>query len=431
MSPTRTESSGEKRVGRREFVKTTSRVTAAAALAPYVARAWGAPDKLRVGMVGCRRGPYDLTHCLQSSENVELVAVADLFPYNMETGMKLLAEEKELAGKLNVPPDQRFLGIDAYKQLVALPEVDMVILTTPAHFRPAHLRAAIEAGKHVFMEKPVAVDPAGVRSVLASAELAKEKGLSIVAGTQRRHQQSYVETIARIHDGALGEITGGACYWNTGYIHYHDRKPEWSDMEFQINNWLYFTWLSGDFIVEQHVHNIDVINWAMQAHPEKAQSMGGRQVRTGIERWGNVYDHFATEFTYPGGVVITSQCRQIDQCSSHVAEYLVGRKGRAVASGKIEGEHPWGFEGESTHPVAQEFADMIAGIRAGRPLNEGKAIAESSMTAILARMSAYTGKSVSWNWAMNASKLDYTPENYDMGPKPVDPVAVPGVTPLV
>jgi len=206
-------------------------------------------------------------------------------------------------------------------------------------------------------------------------------------------------------------------------------------MEFQINNWLYFTWLSGDHVVEQHVHNVDIMNWIFQGHPIRATSMGGREVRKGIERWGNIFDHFATEFVYPDGrggeITVTSTCRQIEACDQHVAEYAVGAKGRAKASGVIQGAHPWSFEGKAPNSQVQEHADLLASIRAGKPMNEGRTVAESTMACIIARLSAYSGKTVTWDWAMNESKLDYTPAGYEMGPKPVDPVPVPGKTPLI
>jgi predicted dehydrogenase len=329
-----------------------------------------------------------------------------------------------------VTPERCFTGFDCYQELLAIPEINLVLMATAPHFRPIHLKATIEAGKHVFMEKPVAVDPVGVRSIIASSELAAQKELSIVTGTQRRHQLRYLELMKRIHDGAIGELVGGQCYWNQGELWVKKKEPSWSDMEWQCRNWLYFTWLSGDHIVEQHVHNIDVMNWAFKALPAKVMGMGGRQARTAPE-FGNIYDHFAVEFEYPNGVRILSMCRQIEGSAERVEEKIVGSKGVAFGYGEIKGESSWKFEGDEPNPYVQEQSDLIAAIRKGEPVNEGRRIAESTMCAIMGRMSAYTGRAISWEWAMNASQLDLSPAKYEFGPLPVEPVAIPGITPLV
>ena len=295
------------------------------------------------------------------------------------------------------------------------------------------IRAAIEAGKHVFMEKPVAVDPVGVRSVIKSAELAEQKRLGIVAGTQRRHQDHYIQVMKRIHGGDIGEIRAAQCYWNQGGLWVKKPRPDWSDMEWQCRNWLYFTWLSGDHICEQHVHNIDVVNWAIGAHPTQVLAMGGRQVRTAPE-YGNVFDHFTVEYEYPGGVRVLSMCRQTEGSSTRVAERIVGTKGIADTNGStavIEGQNPFKYKGKSPNPYVQEHADLIKSIRKGRPLNEGRRIAESTMTAIIGRMSAYTGRALKWDWAMNASQLDLSPEKYEFADLPVRQVAIPGETKLI
>jgi predicted dehydrogenase len=323
-----------------------------------------------------------------------------------------------------------FTGLDGYRGLLALPEVNYVILAAPPGFRPLHYQAAVEAGKNIFTEKPVAVDPVGIRKFMAASDLAKEKGLGVVAGTQRRHQKRYLELLKRLRDGQIGDIVGAQCYWNQGDLWVKLREPGMSDMEWQCRNWLYFTWLSGDHIVEQHVHNIDVVNWAIGALPKTVVAMGGRQVRTGPE-FGNIFDHFAVEYEYPNGVRVASYCRQTKGCADRVEERIVGTKGVAFGYGEIRGETPWKFDGEEPNPYVQEQADNIAAIRAGKPLNEGRQVAESTMAAILGRMSAYTGRAISWDWGLTSSKLDLTPAKYDFGPNPVDPVAVPGTTPLV
>jgi predicted dehydrogenase len=282
------------------------------------------------------------------------------------------------------------------------------------------------------MEKPVAVDPPGVRSVLASSELAQGKGLAIVAGTQRRHERSYHEAMEQVRSGAIGRIVSANCSWNMGGLWVKERQPQWSDMEWQLRNWLYFTWLSGDHIVEQHVHNLDVVNWALAAHPLRAQGMGGRQVRTGAE-YGHIFDHFAIEFEYPGDVLVTSMCRQIDGCFDRVEERLRGTEGVLVTHpghAVIHGRRDWRFEGSNPNPYVQEHIDLLESIRAGRPLNEGRAVAEATLTAIMGRIAAYTGKEVTWEQVLQSS-LDLTPPRYEFGTIEVPPVAVPGRTPVV
>ena len=277
------------------------------------------------------------------------------------------------------------------------------------------------------MEKPGAVDPAGVRSILASAGLAAQKNLAIVAGTHRRHAQEYVEVMKRVHDGDIGEILAAQCHWHEGATDWHlnERQPEWTDMEWQIRNWPYFVWLSGDHICEQHVHNLDIINWALQSHPVKCRAIGGRQARM-AQKYGNIYDHFSTDFEYPNGVRVLSMCSQINGTSVHLEERIVGTLGVAQGSGVIRGAKPFQYGGPSSDPFIQEHADLVTSIRRGKPLNEGRAIAESTMTGIMGRMSAYTGRALSWDWVMKASKLELKPPQYEWGDLPVSPVAVPG-----
>ncbi|MEO6809355.1 MAG: Gfo/Idh/MocA family oxidoreductase, partial [Isosphaeraceae bacterium] len=329
----------------------------------------------------------------------------------------------------DVPEDRRFVGFDAYKQVIDS-GVDLVLLATPPGFRPMMIEEAVKAGKHVFAEKPIGVDGPGIRKVLAAAQEAKSKGLSIVVGTQRRHQAPYLESMKRIHDGEIGDVVGGRCYWNQGALWNKGRKDDWSDMEWQIRNWLYFTWLSGDHICEQHVHNLDVINWAIGAHPVRAVSLGGRQVRTSKE-YGHIYDHFATELEYPNNVHVTSMCRQIPNCENNVSEAVVGTKGDWQSGGfafHIGGETKR-VRDKGRNPYVQEHVDLIASIREGKPLNELRQVAESTLTAIMSRMSAYTGKAVTWEQAME-SKHDLLPKDLVFGPLPVAPVAMPGETEL-
>jgi len=417
---------------RRDFIKTTSvasMATLAAAVSGSGGRCAGGPDTIRVGVIGCGgRGTGAAIDAVNSTPGVEILALFDPFQDRIDSCLKRLREKVPAAVK--VTPETCFTGFDGYKKLLAIRDINYIVTAAPPGFRPIHLKAAVEAGKNVFMEKPVAVDPVGVRSVIASSELAAKKGLAIVAGTQRRHEKKYLEVMKRIQDGAIGEVVGGQCYWNQGELWVIKQTPEMSDMEWQCRNWLYFSWTSGDHIVEQHVHNIDVINWAFGAMPVKVMGMGGRQVRTSPE-YGNIFDHFAVEFEYPNGARVMSMCRQTPGCADRVEEKIVGTKGHAFGYGEISGPNAWKFEGDEPNPYVQEHADLIASIRDGEPLNEGKRIAESTLCAIMGRMSAYTGRAISWDWAMNASKLDLTPAKFELGPNPVDPVAVPGQTPLV
>jgi len=422
------------KISRRDFMKVSAAGTAAFLARSGKLFARGS-DSLKIALIGCgRRGTGAAQDCIRSSPAVELVAMADVFKDKLDASLATL--KKNLGDKVKVTPDRCFVGFDAYRKIMAL-DVDIVLLATPPHFRPAHLKAAVEADKHVFMEKPVAVDPVGIRSVLASAQLAERKKLAIVAGTQRRHQACYIEIVRRIHRGDIGRIVAAQCYWIGDYEYYKPvpRQDGWSDMEWQLRNWNYFTWLSGDHIVEQHVHNIDVINWVLQAHPEKVIGIGGRQQRTGPE-FGHIYDHFTVEFEYPGGIRVSSMCRQMKGCTTRVCENIVGTKGTAWmaawgAQPYIEGQNPYKYDGPAQNPYVQEHADLIKSIRSGEPLNEGRNVAESTMAAIMGRMSAYTGRALKWDWAMKASKLDLRPSKYEFGELPVPPVAVPGKTPLI
>lgn len=434
-------------VSRRAFLKHSA--AAAATLGPLTAGSRSVfaagSDRIRVGVVGCgNRGTGAAMNCVLSSPGVEIVALGDLFQDKLD---KSLATLKDTSGKrewscsspwtradaVKVTKDTCFVGFDACQKVIAS-GVDLVILATPPAFRPQHLQAVVAAGKNAFIEKPVAVDPAGIHSILASAELAKQKGLAIVAGTQRRHQPRYIEMMKRVHQGDIGTLTGGECYWVGCCVRrwgfFSPRQPQWSDLEWQLRNWYFFTWLSGDHVVEQHVHNIDVLNWAMGAHPSDALGMGGRQWRTQPE-YGNIWDHFAVRYRYPNGATVLSMCRQNDNCYETITEIITGTRGKAQ-SGKITGEHPWKFDGDERSPYEQEHADLIQSIRAGRPLNEGRQVAESTLTAIMGRMSAYTGQVVQWDWAMNKSRLDLWPKaELKFGPYPVPPVAVPGETKLL
>jgi predicted dehydrogenase len=417
-------------VTRRQFIKSSTVALAATPLAITASAHAAGSDTIRVGLIGCGgRGTGAAHNALEASPEVQLVALADVFADRLESSRVRLATTGERG---TVADDRCYVGFDAYRQLID-GDVDMVILATPPHFRPAHFAAAVDAGKHVFMEKPVAVDPTGIRAILAAADLADTKGLSVVAGTQRRHEASYEGAMKRIRTGHIGRIVSARCYWNMGGLWMNAPRDEWSDMEWQLRNWLYFTWLSGDHIVEQHVHNLDVVNWFIGAHPIRAMGMGGRQVRTDPD-YGHIFDHFAVEYEYPRQVHLMSMCRQIDGCANRVEEVIHGTEGIAVLrSGYavLEGSHSWRFDTENRNPYVKEQMDLINSITArGAHYNEARRVAESTLTAIMGRMSAYTGKEVTWEQAMN-SKLDLTPPVYEFTDLPMPPVAVPGTTELL
>ncbi len=427
-------------VSRRDFLKTTAvagtAVAAASFVTPIARGVWGSggrAGRIKVGVVGCGgRGTGAAADCLTGSPDTEIVAIGDVMKDRVnEAKHNLTTLDGGLSSRVNLG-DRTFTGFDAYKQVLAS-GIDMVILATAPGFRPIHFEAAVNAGKHIFFEKPVGVDPTGIRKVLAAGELAKTKGLSVVTGTQRRHETCYLEAMKRIQDGAIGKVVAANVWWNQGLLWDKPRQAEWSDMEYQIRNWLYYTWLSGDHIVEQHVHNIDVMNWAMGTTPKRCIGLGGRQSRTDA-KYGHIFDHFAIQYVYDEGRVGNSQCRQADGCDNKVSEQIIGTEGIAnLSSGfaEIKGKSAWKFDGKKNNaPYVQEHTDLVKSIQDGKPINEAERIAHSTLTAIMGRMSAYTGKEVSWEQAMT-SKLDTMPKELAMGSMPTPEVAIPGKTPLI
>jgi myo-inositol 2-dehydrogenase / D-chiro-inositol 1-dehydrogenase len=413
---------------RRDFLRTTTAAVVGGTLASTVnipgAFAAGS-DEIRVGVIGCGgRGTGAIDNVLAAAPGVRLVAVGDLFPDRLAESLKNLAK---LGDKVAVPKEQQFTGWDAYEKVIAS-DVNYVILAAPPGFRPTHLQAAIAAGKHVFTEKPVAVDAAGYKTVIAAADVARQKGLGIAAGTQRRHHAAYREAMKRLHDGAIGDIVAIRAYWNQGGLWNKPREASWSDMEFQLRNWLYYTWLSGDHIVEQHVHNLDVGNWGMNGIPVRVFGVGGRQARTAPE-YGHIFDHFGLEYEYANGVRMQSMCRQIPGTPGLVAEAFVGTKGTMDTQDgrryEISGPNAWKWSGEFTDPYQQEHTNLIESIRAAKPINELKQVADSTLTAICGRESAYTGKVVAFDQYV-ATDQNLSPAKLEFGPMPTPPVAIPG-----
>ncbi|MGN6543921.1 MAG: Gfo/Idh/MocA family protein, partial [Aureliella sp.] len=392
---------------RRNFIKGSSLLLAGGAMAGTLpiaraAHAYGS-DVIKIGLIGCGgRGTGAAAQAMNTTGGeVRLMAMADVFEDRMQQSFRSLQGSHK--DKIDVKDDARFIGLDAYKQLLDT-DCDLVILATPPGFRPLHFEAAVEAGKQIFAEKPVATDAPGIRRFLAANKKAKEKGLAVAVGLQRHHEVAYKETMDKLKDGAIGDIIFCRCYWNQEGLWVRNRQEGQSELEYQMRNWYYFNWLCGDHIVEQHIHNIDVINWLMGGPPAKAQGMGGRQVRTGKE-YGQIYDHHAVEFTYPNGVKMLSMCRHIPGCWNSVSEFAHGSKGWCDISGaKIydrDNKLVWKSEG-NRNGHQEEHHDLFRSLRAGEKPAEGKYGAESTMTAIMGRMATYSGKELTWDQVLNS-----------------------------
>jgi predicted dehydrogenase len=425
---------------RRQFLKaSTAAAVATSAAAGTIRQAKGfhagADDLLRVGLIGCGgRGTKAAVQALNADYNVKLTAMGDMFSDRLDTSLQSLERQEKVAHKLDVPVERRFVGFNAYQQVLAS-GVDVVLLATPPHFRPAHLKAAIDAGIHVFAEKPVAVDAPGVRSVLQTCEEAKTKGLSVVSGLCLRYSYPFQEAAKRINDGEIGEVLTIQANDYRGGIWVKPRQPDWTDMHWQMRNWYYFTWLSGDFNVEQHVHYLDVSSWLMNnEYPISAVGLGGRQQRTGKE-YGNIYDHHSVVYEFASGTKLFSNCRQIRGCKNDMSVHAVGTRGKALlvenrAGPTITNETHWLYDGERNDLYQTEHDELFAGIRKGQPINNGEYMAYSTLLAIMGRMATYTGQIVTWDMALN-SQEDLTPASYDWGPIETPPIAIPGVTKFV
>jgi predicted dehydrogenase len=435
--------------GRREFLRQGTLLAGGLMAAPLLSHAnyfSGADGVIKIAMVGCGgRGTGAVTQALSSKQNVKLVAMADAFRDNLDTCYKQLTSEDtaestngrgSLKGKVDVPEENKFTGFDAYKHAIAL--ADVVILATPPGFRPIHFEEAVKQGKHIFMEKPVATDPAGIQRVLAAAAIAKEKKLNVVVGLQRHYQNSYRELYKR--KDMIGDITSAQAWWNNDGVWVRPRKYNQTEMEYQMRNWYYFNWLCGDHINEQHIHNIDVINWFKGGYPVKAQGMGGRQVRKGKDH-GEIFDHHYVEFTYADGSILNSQCRHIPGTMSRVDELLIGTKGRiqAGAANIIDNKGKVLYQFDKTkeeNAYQTEHDELFAAIAKGEyKFADAENGAKSTMTSILGRMATYSGQIIEWDKAINCG-LDLHPKEYawDALPPLVPdadghyPVAVPGVT---
>jgi predicted dehydrogenase len=434
--------------------RNTTTAGGAAATAGAVASAVHASgsDTIKAGLLGCGgRGNGAIKENLRADPGVVVVALADLFEDKVRKTRDSLMRDKSFEGRVKIPDDNLFWGFDCHEKLAKC-EADLLCMATAPAFRGRQMMAAVKAGKHIFTEKPVATDPAGCREVIEASKIAKEKGLAIVAGTQRRHELSRVELMKRIHDGAIGELVGGQCYWYGGGIWFRGYQEGWSELEWQCNNWYHFNWLCGDQICEQHIHNIDVMNWCFDGPPKNFTALGGRAWRSynkdqinpakevcrkynngseeGWEKYnGDIWDHIFAELEYENG----ARCLSFSGHSPGTGrngEKIVGAKGTSDCNHNISGENAWQYKGENINGQQQEHIDLIKSIRAGKPLNEGQQVAESTLTAIGARMSAYTGRSFSWKWLLNASKLDLVPKELKPGAGIFHPIAA-GCDPLV
>lgn len=430
-------------VTRREVLK----AAAAAAVAPGLgigASAWvsrsayaAGSDTLRVALIGCGgRGTGAATQALAADEGAVLYAMADMFEDRMESSEAGIREHLggDAAVKVDVAGGRRFVGVDAYKGAIES-GADVVLLTAYPHFRPAHLVAAVDAGKHVFCEKPMGVDAPGLRAVRAACERAKERRLAVVSGFCWRYGNAERAAFEKINSGLIGDIVTVHTTYHTGTLGARPRRPEWSDLEWQMRNWWHFTWLSGDHIVEQACHSIDRMAWAMNdAVPERCVSLGGRQARQGAES-GHVYDHFAVVYEYADGRRAFHTCRQMDGCPSDNTDYVYGTKGRAVINGWIprhdlmehDGRVIWKYEGVRKDMYQNEHDALFESIRKGEPINDGVWMCNSTMMSIMGRMAAYTGQTIGWEQAW-ASEEELKPASYEFGELPVPPVAVPGRT---
>lgn len=385
--------------------------------------------ELKAGVIGCGgRGSGAAFDFLNAGNGVTIVALADTFQERVDD----LANKLKKDRNIDIPKDKRFVGLEAYKQLIDS-DVDVVIIATPPVFRPVQFKYATEKGKHSFLEKPICVDPVGYRTIMATAKQATAKNLCVITGTQRHHQRNYVESYKKIMEGAIGEITGGVVYWNQSMLWYRERQKEWSDCEWMIKDWVNWKWLSGDHIVEQHVHNIDVFTWFSGLKPVSAVGFGSRQRRI----TGDQYDNFSVDIVMENGIHLHSMSRQIDGCSNNVSEFIQGTKGSwSTANNEtvikdLAGNIVWKYDKDAenkaykqTNPYVLEHVNWINHIRSKTPINQALETAVSNMAAIMGRESAYTGAEATWE-QMTASALDYTPADLNMGKMDMSGFTVP------
>jgi predicted dehydrogenase len=427
---------------RRNFLRNGSTLTATLAASSMVVPSVHSQEPakeekqlVRLGLVGAGgRGGGAINDSLTINENVKLVAIADMNSATPATIRgSLMPRYKE---KIEVPDKNLYYGLDSYRRMLDNKDVDVVLMTTPPGFRPRYVAEAVDAGKHVFAEKPSCVDPAGYKICLEAHKKAEANGTAIVTGTQYRRQTSFIEVMKRIHDGAIGDIVAATTRYCSNGIWYRGRTEGMSDTEYQIHNWMHFIWLSGDQIVEQAVHNIDAMNWLMGGPPERAYGSGGRFLRPAdSEMW----DNMQIDYHYPGNRIVTFQCRQIEGIQSMNDSYVYGSNGSATIGAfsraseirDKDGKVIWTQDGDINAAYKQEHKDLVDSIRAGKPIVELKQTADSSLTAVMGRMAAYTGQEVSWNFVTEKSTLDLFPNPLKSGDSRPEPAAaIPGKTKL-
>lgn len=432
------------KINRRKFVKNSALAAGGVMAMPLASHAGfysgAAPKEIKIALVGCGgRGTGAAVQALIAHDDVKLVAMADAFRDRLEGSLRSIKGEFDNADdRVDVPESRRYVGFDAYKE--AISHADVVILATPPGFRPIHFKEAIDKGKHVFMEKPVAVDPAGVAAVLETARQAEQKRLNVIVGLQRRYQNSYLELLKRYQDGMIGDITSAQVYWNSEGVWVRKRQPNQNEMEYQMRNWYYFNWLCGDHIVEQHIHNMDVVSWFKDDFPESCQGMGGRSVRVGPD-YGEIYDHHFVEYRYADGVVMNSQCRHQPNTMSRVDEEITGTKGRIFfGAGRIEdldGKVLYQFDrSKENNPYQTEHDVLFEAIYKGEyKFKDATHAAHTTLTSIIGRMATYSGQVIEHETALN-SGLNIQPEEYAWDATPpvlpgengLYPAAVPGET---
>ncbi len=438
----KSKSSSSRELDRRSFIKTATVITGAMTVDPLVGmdRTYNSNKSvLKLALIGCGgRGTGAAAQILNTPYNIKLVAMADAFKDQLESSYHNLFK-KFGAKKVDVAEDQKFTGFDAYESAIKL--ADVVILATPPGFRPLHFESAVEEGKHVFLEKPVATDVPGIRKIIKTGKLASQKNLKVMVGHQLRYQKSTINSMQKMKTGIIGDLLAMRSYFNSGGVWVRPRKPKWTEMEYQVRNWYYFNWLSGDHIVEQHVHNLDFMNWVKGAHPVKAQGMGGRQVRNGPEH-GQIFDHHFVEFTYPDGSILSSQCRHIKGCWNSWADAIIGSKGsfysepsrQYVEFKNRKDKLIYQYDGqEDTPPHQLEQNAFIESIVTDTPLNEAHQGAISSLTAIMGRMATYSGKEITWEEALQ-SNMNLLPDHFSWDADPpvlpdkkgMYPIPIPG-----
>ncbi len=419
---------------RRGFLKTAAGAAAVASTLSIPQNVHAAGNEtIKVGLIGCGgRGTGAAVNALNADPDTQLVALGDAFQDRLDISMKQLERRyKDNPRQFDVPKERQFIGFDAFQKVIDA-DVDVVILTTSPHFRPEHLEAAVSAGKHCFVEKPVGVDVPGIERVRAASKAAEEKGLNIVSGLCWRYDKGVRETMSRIQDGAIGEILAIESKYNAGGLWHRGDKPEWSRMEYQMRNWLYYTWLSGDHICEQAVHSLDKTAWLNgDVSPIAAYGMGGRQQRTD-PKYGNIYDHHAVTYEYESGIRVFFTCRQQGGCMNEVDEFVIGTKGTArILRNEIHGESgSWKYAGPKPSMYDEEHRYLFEAIRSGDPINNGHYMCNSSLLAVLGRGCTYTGKKITWDELMG-SKESLGPEKYEWTDVPEPPVAMPGKTKFV